>query len=79
MRSLSVSPAHARWPARVPLGALLLFGLACAPRVTAPPAPARRGPTEAERAAARADSARARARQDSVREVAARAAAAAAR
>jgi hypothetical protein len=58
----------------------LLFGLACAPpRTTAPVPPAPRGPTESERAAARADSARARAHQDSVREAAARAAAARAR
>lgn len=57
---------------------LVLLGLACAPpRTTAPTPPAPRGPTESERAAARADSARARAHQDSVREAAAHAAAAA--
>src|SRR3954465_693602 len=60
-------------------GTALLLALACAPpRSTAPvPAPPR-GPTEAERAAARADSARVRARQDSIRTAAAVAAARAA-
>jgi len=57
---------------------LLLAALACTPARPPAPAPAPpRGPTDAERAAARADSARARARQDSVREAAARAALAA--